>query len=215
MNNFYTYIYLDPRKSGKFVYGKYKFNFEPFYIGKGKNIRIYDHLFPSRLKISSTYKSNKIKTLLNLGYDLKKYIFKIHSEISELQAKKLEIELIKKIGRLDLKTGPLTNTTDGGDGTSGFKNLNPQPQSLKTRKKRSISMLGNQNGKGLRGHKQTLEHKKRNAKSRRQITYIQAQEIRSKYKPRIYTCMTLAKEYGISRRAIRQILEFKSYKYPI
>ena len=32
---YYVYIYIDPRKPGKFKYGEYEFDYEPFYIGKG------------------------------------------------------------------------------------------------------------------------------------------------------------------------------------
>jgi hypothetical protein len=44
MNNFYVYIYLDPRKPGNFVYGDFLFKFEPFYDGKGKGDRITEGL---------------------------------------------------------------------------------------------------------------------------------------------------------------------------
>jgi len=31
---FYVYIYLDPRKPGRYVYGDYCFLYEPFYVWK-------------------------------------------------------------------------------------------------------------------------------------------------------------------------------------
>ena len=38
-NKFYVYVYLDPRKPGSFKFGEYEFDYEPFYVGKGKKNR--------------------------------------------------------------------------------------------------------------------------------------------------------------------------------
>ena len=35
MSIFYVYAYLDPRKPGVFQYKDFRFDYEPFYIGKG------------------------------------------------------------------------------------------------------------------------------------------------------------------------------------
>jgi len=39
----YIYIFLNPLIPGKFNYGKFTFNFCPFYIGKGINNRLNVH----------------------------------------------------------------------------------------------------------------------------------------------------------------------------
>lgn len=116
MNNFYVYIFLDPRKDGEFSYGEHKFKYEPFYVGKGKNNRCENHLREWSLK-DKTLKNNKIKSLLKLG--LKPIIIKLFLNLSEVDSFDKEKEMIKKIGRLDLNTGPLLNMTDGGEGNSG------------------------------------------------------------------------------------------------
>ncbi len=114
---FYVYAYLDPRKPGNYTYGKYHFKFEPFYIGLGHDKRMFSHLQPSILKRENTRKKNKIKKLINLGFDLRNgFIVKIEDGLDRQQSKQFEILAIKTIGRLDDKSGPLTNNTDGGDG---------------------------------------------------------------------------------------------------
>jgi hypothetical protein len=117
MNKHYIYAYLDPRKTGNYVYGDIKFEFEPFYIGMGKNYRLYDHLNEAMNKQFTT-KPNKekfqtIKDILKTGN--KPIIIKIKDLISEEEAKLGEIELITLIGRIDLNTGVLLNKTAGGD----------------------------------------------------------------------------------------------------
>ena len=117
-NEYYVYVYLDPRKVGDFKYGEFEFGFEPFYVGKGKEYRYKRHLSESQLNDKS-HKSNLIKKLINLG----EYpdILIVKNYLSENEALELEKELIRIIGRYDEKTGPLTNKTEGGDGISGYK----------------------------------------------------------------------------------------------
>lgn len=118
MNIFYVYIYLDPTKRGDYSYGDYSFEYEPFYVGKGKDKRIRAHLMPSVLNSGNRHKKNKINKILKETSNAPISII-IKNNLSELDAFNLEKLLIALIGRFDLKLGPLTNMTDGGEGVSG------------------------------------------------------------------------------------------------
>lgn len=112
MNNFYVYIYLNPLKSGVFKFGDYSFDFEPFYIGKGKNNRMKMHLTDAKHK--RWHLHNTIRHIW--ANNNKPIIIKVKENISEQESWELEKKLIREIGRYDLNSGPLTNMTDGGDG---------------------------------------------------------------------------------------------------
>ena len=116
MNEYYTYLYLDPRKSGEFIYDEFTFNYEPFYVGKGKDDRLKKHL---GCYDNNNLKNNKIKKIIKGG--LSPIIIKVYENLSEKIAIEKEIYLIDKIGRSDKLIGPLTNLTDGGEGVSGYK----------------------------------------------------------------------------------------------
>jgi len=115
-NRFYVYALLDPRKPGKYVYEKYEFEYEPFYVGKGEGKRMYKHTTVKAELDKKTHKANKIKKLLS--ENKKPEIIVIQKGLMENAAYKIEIKCIATIGRLNIKTGPLTNVTEGGGGSA-------------------------------------------------------------------------------------------------
>ena len=109
-NIFYVYIYLDPRKPGNYIFGDLKFNYEPFYVGKGKN----DRINCSDINVKSNeYKRNKINKIKKSGLNIIKH--KIIENLTENESYKHEMNLIKTIGRKK-NNGPLTNIHKGGSG---------------------------------------------------------------------------------------------------
>ena len=60
---FYVYALLDPRKPGKFRYGKWVFSHEPFYVGKGHGTRYNSHFIEVELGIKN-HKTNKIRKII-------------------------------------------------------------------------------------------------------------------------------------------------------
>lgn len=116
-----VYIYLDPRKPGKYVYGDYSFDYEPFYVGQGNYRRSTIHLESAKsdMTYSKSYKHNKLVKLLSLG--LEPTILILHENLTQEESYSIEMNLISLIGRSDIKTGCLTNRTDGGPGTVGIK----------------------------------------------------------------------------------------------
>ena len=86
--HYYTYAYLREDKT-------------PYYIGKGKEDRIYS-------------KQKNIKPPKD-----KSRIIYLKQNLTEAEAFKHEIYMIAVFGRKDLGTGILHNRTDGGEGSSG------------------------------------------------------------------------------------------------
>jgi hypothetical protein len=115
---YYIYAYLDPSKLYQKTFEDFSFMFEPFYIGKGKDDRKMVHLRNYRLN-NKTHLSNKILDLRNNG--IEPIITELYVNLTEEESLDIEKKLISIIGRRILKSGPLVNITDGGEGISGLK----------------------------------------------------------------------------------------------
>jgi len=130
--NYYVYVYLDTRKPGNYIYDNLIFDYEPIYIGKGKNNRCKKHL-SLRFNMEN-YFYHKLNKIIMEGFYPEILIIK--DNMTEEESFKYEVEIIKKIGKLIDNNGTLTNLTDGGEGRSG------SIVSLETRKKLSDIKTG-------------------------------------------------------------------------
>ncbi|MEO6303839.1 MAG: hypothetical protein ABIP51_11775 [Bacteroidia bacterium] len=145
MKEYYVYVYLDPRKPGKFTYDglDVSFLFEPFYIGKGFKKRYHSHL-TTALKNKKSFNNiltNKIKKILS--ENLNPFIEKIKIELDEKSSYKFEKEIIKIIGKKINNTGSLLNILDGGKDDSVFKMIEKRRiNSLSINEKISIAKTG-------------------------------------------------------------------------
>lgn len=116
-----------------YVYILHKPDGVPFYVGKGVRDRVLNHEAEARNTKKLTHKLNVIRSLHRKS---KRVLYKLDSFYeNEIEACQRERHLISLIGRHDLKKGPLTNQTDGGEGTS-----NPSEES---RQRRRDSLWGN------------------------------------------------------------------------
>jgi len=104
-NIFYIYIYYDP------------ITHIPFYVGKGKNNRAWDHLHYSHPR-ENKHMFNKINKIKQQGLLPKIILYR--KNLTEIEVFEQEKFLIKFFGRADKNTGSLVNMTDGGDGVTGF-----------------------------------------------------------------------------------------------
>lgn len=120
MNKFYCYVYLDPRKVGRFTYGDFvTFFYEPYYVGKGKGNRVYSHLQHTKVSKQNILRYIKIQKIRKSNFEPKDFIIFIEENLNEEDSFNIETNIIKNIGRKELNNGPLVNFTNGGEGQSG------------------------------------------------------------------------------------------------
>lgn len=99
MTSFYVYAYLRSETSNFGIADT------PYYIGKGTGNRAWKHCT-----------NDVIHPPIN-----SMYIVILESGLTNLGAQALERRMIRWYGRIDIGTGILRNRTNGGEGTSGYK----------------------------------------------------------------------------------------------
>jgi len=136
--NYYCYLYLDPRKPGKYIFENLEFDFEPFYVGKGKNKRSNFHLTYVKRRLDKSFSHHFLRKIKCILLDNKEpiiYFYKKH--IAEEIAYELETKLIEIIG-LD----NLTNIFPGGKGGRNNKNFAGKHHTKEAKIKLSNSHMG-------------------------------------------------------------------------
>lgn len=132
----------------------------PFYVGKGCGKRTYAHTSKAHLAktCGNQFKKSVIRKMLNdNNKPVVKYVFRTDDE---LLAYATETELILYYGRRDIKTGILTNLTNGGIGS-----LNPNAESRykmgsSRRGKKETAAETTLRTSGLKGFVHTAESRK-------------------------------------------------------
>lgn len=108
MDKFYVYAYLDPRHAQT----------PPFYIGKGFDNRAYHGLSEAKLiQQNNRMKIATVRKIREVGLD--PIVVILEENLTEDEAFSIEDTLIKLIGKICNKTGPLTNLLEGPRGLSG------------------------------------------------------------------------------------------------
>ena len=131
----------------------------PFYIGKGRGLRMKDHLKPSS-RCHRSHKNSVINKAMKEGVSVLVEI--IHHGLTESDAFEIEIAEIRKYGRR-VNGGCLTNATDGGEGVSGWRHTAVTREKLsKTLKSMSAVLSDRQTGS-----KKTEETRKKMSNAKR------------------------------------------------
>lgn len=184
-NKYYTYVYLDPRKPGKYCYETVSFTLEPIYVGKGCGKRHVHHIKHSDKYPHNPYLQNKLNKIYALN--LQPIIIKLIDSISEREALNLEKQLIKEIGRRDLAKGFLTNFTDGGEGLRNpsqetrqkIRNANlGKKLSMEARRKISERVSGERNSMFGRTHSENTRRRLSEANRGKKLSEETKEKIR-------------------------------------
>lgn len=126
MQQYYVYAYLNPLVPGRFSTDTLSFLYKPFYIGKGKDGRLYDHLKDARptRKFKNSHKLNTIREIVNTG--MQPIIIKLAECLTEDDAVRVEQTLIKQLkvthGLTNIRTSSWTSSETRSTKKKQFNN---------------------------------------------------------------------------------------------
>lgn len=111
---FYVYVLMDSSIKMEWEYNGKKYYYKPFYIGMGSGYRINYHGNKKDLEsVRNDFKKNYILKMMKYGFKIIRE--KLIEKLSSKEACEKEIQLIKKFGRVSVKSGILTNLSTGGE----------------------------------------------------------------------------------------------------
>ncbi len=122
--SFYIYALKDPRSNPA----------KPFYIGKGTGIRAWEH----SVNVDNTRKGRRIAEIQNDGFEVVTSV--LANELSELQALKLEAELISAFGT-ESTGGMLTNSVIPSGSLQKQKTMVVVPSGASEKAQMALTML--------------------------------------------------------------------------
>lgn len=111
INGHYVYLLLDPT-TDSVTYEGINFPHKPFYLGKGKNNRVFDHLREARIKNHHNHKVHTIRKVWDCGLDVAYFI--IADNLTDEEALKIEGKWGDVFGYRFDGSGILTNGTKTG-----------------------------------------------------------------------------------------------------
>lgn len=157
MKTFYVYAYFDDEGV-------------PIYIGKGTGSRMREHGRPGQLKRSDSFFYRKLKKMKREGR--KWSCRKILTDLTEEESFFYERFFIAALGRRTNRTGPLCNSTDGGDRTNtGYRHSKTRRKKISkaTRARWRDPAMRQEIRRRMRVGQRQREHRGMSPEARRQL----------------------------------------------